>query len=74
MQRFSLLHLVVSAATAMAQQPGEDGRYTISAPGIKAQVRERVRDGATITFWSDLCLVHPVRGNTDELVRQRQEW
>lgn len=30
----------VAAATAAlaAHQPGEDGRYTISAPGIKAQV------------------------------------
>jgi hypothetical protein len=30
---------VLAAATAVvAQQPDEDGRYTISAPGIKAQV------------------------------------
>ena len=38
MQQFSFLQLVVAATTVMAQQPGEDGRYTISAPGIKAQV------------------------------------
>lgn len=32
---------VFAAATAVAAQgPDEDGRYTISAPGIKAQVSE----------------------------------
>lgn len=34
----ALTSVVVAAGVAAAQQPDEDGRYTISAPGIKAQV------------------------------------
>ena len=37
---------IAAATVVAAQQPGEDGRYTISAPGIKAQVRTAFRLGA----------------------------
>ncbi|RYP80049.1 hypothetical protein DL770_006408 [Monosporascus sp. CRB-9-2] len=46
MRGSSVLKLSAAAMTAMAQQPGEDGRYTISAPGIKAQF---IPYGATLT-------------------------
>lgn len=39
MRSFPFFQLSIAAMTALAQKPGEDGKYTISALGIKAQVR-----------------------------------
>jgi hypothetical protein len=38
MRGFTIASTLAAAAVAAAQVPDEDGRYTISAPGIKAQV------------------------------------
>jgi hypothetical protein len=56
--RFSLLFVAtVAKAAAVARNceapgPGEDGRYTISAEGIKAQVCERYQQNAST--WANL--------------------
>jgi hypothetical protein len=63
----------VSAFSQAAPMPGADGRYTISAAGIKAQVGKshRCLEG---NFFSDGRLVHSLWCYPHEPHRQGQEW
>jgi hypothetical protein len=71
----ALASVVVAAGLVAAQEPDEDGRYTISAPGIKAQVSWHLIGGpfARLVKFTPLA-VHSLRRHLDQSFRQGQEW
>ena len=76
--QLQLLSAVLSVAVVCSCQevpkPAADGRYTISAPGIRAQVQyyKHPSPSQAVTI-ANLTPVHPLRSNTDQSLRERQE-